>query len=627
MAWKSLHSLTTRITLAVVATVLIIGGGSFWILQGFYRQQMIRSLASSTTAQGELIEQSLRYAMHARSLDLLGVMVQSLADQRDVEDVMILDKRGVVRFAADSELKGHVFARSDPTCNICHLHGPSTRGRTVEFHTEAGERVFRNVNPILNSQSCYECHSPADKVNGVLIVDYSMASIDSSLKGTAGKMWLSAVILAITITATILLLMRRLVLRRLAKMVQVVDSFEAGRLGEPVDVRGADEISVLSRHLNQMAKSLDRSLSSLREREAFLDAVINSAGDGIVVVDDQMRVVTANQAFGALMDEASVESIAGGCDCSTVCILDDPQECPARLTFESGQTTHRIRTITDKEGRARHFEISATPLRKQAGSSQILEVWRDISRRRELEARLANSERLASLGILASGISHEINNPLASITTCLDGLRRRLREQDGNKLPDELPEYLELIRQEVGRVQGLTERLKVLGRKPQHVRQPVDLNAVVRDILFLVRYEAEKRSVEIQEDLNPELAPLMADDAQVRQVVLNVVLNAIQALDGPGWIRISTRAGAGGFNEIDVADSGRGIEPADRERIFEPFYSAGPGARGTGLGLFITKIIVGHLGGGIRVSSTPGKGASFVISLPTKAATSAGVLR
>jgi two-component system NtrC family sensor kinase len=111
---------------------------------------------------------------------------------------------------------------------------------------------------------------------------------------------------------------------------------------------------------------------------------------------------------------------------------------------------------------------------------------------------------------------------------------------------------------------------------------------------------------------------VVADEAQVRQVVLNVVLNAIQALEGPGWIRVSTRRTVDGFNEVEVTDSGPGIVPSDRERIFEPFYSTRPGGRGTGLGLFITKIIVGQLGGAIRVSSDAGKGAKFTITLPTE---------
>jgi PAS domain S-box-containing protein len=611
-----LASLSAKITAGVVATVLLIGGGSFWILQDFYRKQMIDSLAESTTVQGELIEQSLRYAMHTRSLDLLAEMVSSLASQKGIENVMILNKKGAIRYSSDDEQRGRVLARSDPTCNICHQEGLSVRGRTVVFDAEDGNRVFRNVNPIINSESCMGCHPARDQVNGVLIVDYSMSGIESSLEASSRNIWLSAVTLAVAITAVIVLLMRRMVLQRLRGLVHVVDSIEAGRLDEQADAHGADEISLLSRHLNQMARSLDQSVTNLREREAFLDAVINSADDGIVVVDDRLRVVTANWAYEALRGRDRQELIGTHCNTVELCHLCDEDQCPALATFRTGEVTHRTRSVAGQDGSLRHYEISASPLRNASGRPQVLEAWRDITRRRQIEAQLANSERLASLGLLASGISHEINNPLASITTCLDGLRRRLRASGNRQVPEELPEYLELIRGEVDRCRDLTERLKVLGRKPRQVRQPVDLSAVVRDTLALVRYEAKKNSVRIEENLAADLSPLIAEESQVRQVVLNMVLNAIQAVDGPGWLRVCTSLAPGGLLEIKVADSGRGIEARDLEQIFEPFYSTHQDRRGTGLGLFISKIIVDQMGGSIQVESAPGEGATFTILLP-----------
>jgi signal transduction histidine kinase len=265
----------------------------------------------------------------------------------------------------------------------------------------------------------------------------------------------------------------------------------------------------------------------------------------------------------------------------------------------------------------RYFEISASPLKTVSDGPQVIEVWRDITRRREIEARLANSERLASLGFLASGVSHEINNPLASITTCLDGLCRRLNAGDGEKVPDELPEYLELIRGEVDRCRRLTERLKVLGRQPRQTRETIELSGVVRDTLALLRYEAQKTCVRIEESLTADASLVLADESQIRQVVLNVVLNAMQAIDGAGVLRVHVGPASDGFVEFEVTDTGRGIEPADQRKIFEPFYSARPDGKGTGLGLFISKIIVDNLGGSIRVTSAPGSGTSFTILFPT----------
>jgi sensor histidine kinase regulating citrate/malate metabolism len=174
--------------------------------------------------------------MHTRSLDLLAQMVHELADQKGIENVMILNKQGMIRYSSSAEQEGRVLARSDPTCNICHQRERSVRGRTVVFDTEAGTRVFRNVNPIVNSESCLSCHNARDRVNGVLIVDYSMSGIESTLKTGARNIWLSAVTLAVAITAVIVVLMRRIVLRRLKCLVRVVDSIEAGKVDEQAAV-------------------------------------------------------------------------------------------------------------------------------------------------------------------------------------------------------------------------------------------------------------------------------------------------------------------------------------------------------------------------------------------------------
>jgi signal transduction histidine kinase len=609
-------TLSAKVTTGVVTAVLIISSGSAWFLQAFYRRQMIESVAESTTIHGKLVEQSLRYAMHTRSLDLLAEMVRSLGDQKEVEKVMILDKKGVVRFSSDHEERGRTIEKSDPTCRICHMVEAPLRGRTVIFESEDGPGVFRNVNPIMNSQTCYGCHSSSDRINGVLIVDYSLAKIQASLDSGARKMWLAAGILAVAITGVIVVLMRRLVLIRLRTLVQVVDSIEAGQIEGFERVGGADEIGLLSQHLNDMAVTLDQSLEDLRAREAFLDAVVNSADDGIVVIDEQLQIVTANQAFEDIVGSPVGDTSTVPCECTSSCALADPHDCPARITFRTGQVAHRIRSFAAPDGTVKYFEISASPLQSADANQQVIEVWRDITRRREIEARLANSERLASLGLLAAGLSHEINNPLASITTCLDGLRRRLRQQDDRQLPEEFEEYIELILGEVNRCSELTDRLKVIGRSPRQVTQRIDITELVSEVVALVRYLAERQRVEIELRLGPSPEPVIADEQKIRQIILNLVLNAIQAVDGPGWLKIST-SGDDEEVTVEVADSGTGIEPHELKQIFEPFYSSRPDGRGTGLGLFISKIIIDQLGGSIDVTSTPGQGTRFIVRLPT----------
>ena len=539
MSRAMLRSLGARITAGIVATVLGIGGGSLWFLQASNRRQIISSLADSTTVHSALIEDSLRWAMRNRQLDLLTEMVRDLGAQSGVERVLILNKKGVIRYSSQEQERGRILAPSDPTCLTCHRTTASLRGRTVIFAREDGSRVFRNVTPILNGGACYGCHPRNDRVNGVLIVDYSMAGVDPSLKTAAWTMWFGAGTLALTTAAVMIGLMRVLVVSRLQNLVQVVDSIKAGRLRGQPEVSGADEIAQLGQAINGMAESLEESLGALREREAFLDAVINSADDGIVVVDGGLRVVTANRAF-AQMPGGACSGISGEpCRCAGSSLTAGRDDCPARSTLATGQVTHRVRAVTLPDGTMRHYEIACSPIFKDGTAQEAIEVWRDITSRREMEASLASSDRLASLGLLAAGVSHEINNPLASITTCLDGLERRIRMREGGPPIAELAEYLKLIRGEVTRCCELTERLKVLGRRPRQVPQAVDIGAVVRDTVALVRFMAKDAGIEIEVRPGADPRPVFADEQQLRQVVLNLVLNSIQAVDGPGWVRLT----------------------------------------------------------------------------------------
>ena len=617
MGRTPLRSLGAKITAGVVAAVVAIGCGSLWFLQASNRRQIISSLADSTTAHGKLVEESLRWAMRTRQLELLDEMVRSLGAQSGVERVVILNKKGVIRYSSHQQERGLTLAPSDPTCLTCHRTTANLRGRTVIFAREDGSRVFRNVTPILNGSACYGCHPSHDRVNGVLIVDYSMAGVDSSLRTAAWTMWSGAVTLALTTAAVIIGLMRVLVVNRLRNLVQVVDSIRAGRFRSPAEVRGADEIAQLGQAINGMAESLEESLGTLREREAFLDAVINSADDGIVVVDEGLRVVTANRAFARMPDGPRSGTSGEPCRCAGSYLTASRDDCPARSTLATGQVTHCVRAITLPDGTMRHYEIACSPIFKDGKAQEAIEVWRDITDRREMEASLASSDRLASLGLLAAGVSHEINNPLASITTCLDGLERRIRTEEGGRPIAELAEYLKLIRGEVTRCCELTERLKVLGRRPRQMPQAVDIGAVVSDTVALMRFMAKDAGIELEVRPAADPRPVFADEQQLRQVVLNLVLNAIQAVDGPGWVRISTRPGVGATVAIEVADSGRGIEPTDLPRIFEPFCSLRPDGGGSGLGLFIVKIIVEQSDGSIAVSSTPGEGTTFTVVLPS----------
>jgi signal transduction histidine kinase len=291
---------------------------------------------------------------------------------------------------------------------------------------------------------------------------------------------------------------------------------------------------------------------------------------------------------------------------------------PVERVFETGRLQKGIVTRTRPDGQERVTEIHASPLRGPDGEvHRAVEVRRDISERRQMEAVVAQSERLASLGLLASGLSHEINNPLGAIATTVEGLRRRLTDQPGisPEAAAELERVLSRIGQEVERGRTITHRLLRVARPPSSTRSLSDVNHVVENILASRSHDIKRSRITTRLDLGA-LPPLRADEAQLGQVVMNLTLNAIQAMsDHGGELRIATSV-TNGVIQMEFKDTGCGIAAPLLKRIFEPFFTTKPVGQGTGLGLFITHRIVSDLGGTIGVRSEPDEGTSFTVRLP-----------
>jgi two-component system NtrC family sensor kinase len=230
-----------------------------------------------------------------------------------------------------------------------------------------------------------------------------------------------------------------------------------------------------------------------------------------------------------------------------------------------------------------------------------------VKRNKDLEATLAQQEKMASLGVLSSGVAHEINNPLGVILGYAGYLEGKMDPADPNY------RYIQDIRKESKRCKGIVQDLLSYARTPKPALEPTDLNALLEQIVDFAANHMELHHVTIARDFAPELPPLELDPDQIRQVAINLLLNAGAAMDS-GTIAVSTSRAADGFVDVVFRDQGAGIAPENLERIFEPFFTTK--ARGTGLGLAITKRIVEQHLGRIVVDSEVGQGTSVTVRLP-----------
>jgi two-component system NtrC family sensor kinase len=229
-----------------------------------------------------------------------------------------------------------------------------------------------------------------------------------------------------------------------------------------------------------------------------------------------------------------------------------------------------------------------------------------------------HTNRLASIGRLAAGVAHEINNPLAIINENA-GLMSDLTE-----MSDDFPykeKYVELLRSihsSIKRCRAITHRLLGFARQMDVTPEVIDINALVREVLGFLESEAVKRNININMDLKEDLPTIESDRGQLQQIFLNIINNAMDAVDNEGEINITTWHKNDESVGVKISDNGCGIPQDKLERIFEPFFTTKGRGKGTGLGLSITYGIINKLGGKISVKSQVNKGTEFTIELPRK---------
>jgi len=232
-----------------------------------------------------------------------------------------------------------------------------------------------------------------------------------------------------------------------------------------------------------------------------------------------------------------------------------------------------------------------------------------------MQVRVAQSERLASLGMLAAGVAHEVNNPLGAILTLTALTLEDMKEDDPNRGNLE-----EVVRQST-RCRDIVKGLLAFSRQSKTDKELVDVNKIIEETLALVAKQAQFFNVNVICNCDPELPAVMADRSQLQQVFMNILVNAVQAMDERGTITIVTRHVAPAHCiELAISDTGRGIPPEQISRIFDPFFTSKASGEGTGLGLSIAYGIVTTHGGTIHVSSEIGKGSTFTIRLPVAVA-------
>jgi two-component system, NtrC family, sensor kinase len=262
--------------------------------------------------------------------------------------------------------------------------------------------------------------------------------------------------------------------------------------------------------------------------------------------------------------------------------------------------------------------VTTSPLEGEAaGSGGMVATFKDVSGQREQQERLQQASRLADVGQLAAGVAHEINTPLASIALRAEALLRHVDDPGlgSHQAFEKFPRYLRAIDEEIFRCKKIIGALLDFSRsRPPEVRS-TDLNAVCESATDLLGHQMRLKQVRLDLRLQPGLARLQADEGQLRQVLVALLINALDASGASGTVRVETSREADGVRLV-VADEGAGISPENLDKVFTPFFTTKPPGRGTGLGLAVCHGVVTAHGGRIEIQSEVGRGTRVSVLLP-----------
>lgn len=370
--------------------------------------------------------------------------------------------------------------------------------------------------------------------------------------------------------------------------------------------------------LQRKVEELKTSNHELEKKRKEIQALLDGITDLMVVLSEDLKIQSVNHVFKKWHPDAA--PIGKYCfeifhEGTTPC-----ENCPVLRALDREEITKDVRISKDGD-KLRHYELIASPLKTSiTGERNVLLFKRDVTLEKEYQAQFYQAEKMATVGTLAAGVAHEINNPLTAISGFAEGLRRRLgriRSQVDDDLYDDFEEYTDTIIKECLRCRDIVRSLLTFSRPVASSLRPVSLNHCIEDTLFILKHHfKEQHKITVSTDLSDALPTIQGDESQLKQVIINLLTNALDATDKGGRIIIKTYPDEDGGAGLLVEDSGCGIPQELQDRLFEPFFTTKPVDKGVGIGLSTCYSIVKNHDGEISVTSEKGKGSSFCVRFP-----------
>lgn len=376
--------------------------------------------------------------------------------------------------------------------------------------------------------------------------------------------------------------------------------------------QAGDEVEQLKLTFESVATDLEHAHEGLKASESKYRRLFEASQDAILICDAETRLVDINPAGIALFgfkDHAEAISIE-----TCFQLFWDPHDARhfVEVIRNKGSLTDFEVALVDRNGHKIFVRISgAARYDENDHFAGINASLHNVTERRRLEKNMAQAEKLASIGQLASGVAHEINNPLEVIRLYSNLVAK------GEGLDEQAIQDIKVIQKHTENCKQIVKALLNFGRVSDPDKVENDIHAIIEDVLAVFMIQIHKKTITIEKNFMTDVPPVVLDAQQIKQVLMNILMNAGQSIQAKGRITIETSADSDGkYLHVKIADTGSGIPEKIIAKIFDPFFTTKKEGRGTGLGLSVSYGIIKQHGGDIEVSSVTGKGTEFKIIIP-----------
>ncbi len=412
--------------------------------------------------------------------------------------------------------------------------------------------------------------------------------------------------------------------RPLIDIFRGTQAFAHGDFDYRVPVRGRDEMANLARGFNTMAETIKNNIETIRRKSeevqashALLDNVLSNMGCLVRVINPgNHRVIWQNRPLQALNPKGLERPCYVLWGKESECEL-----CVSRKAIE--ESRHYSKETETPEGIV--YEVHAFPLVEPEGkTTYAIEVVRDITARRKVERdleesriQLMQSQKMASIGHLASGIAHSLNNPLSGINMYIDVILKRMEEIKDVPVYVDLRGHLLDVKEATRRCNAVVRDLLSISRIPKPDKLPVYMNETLERVLSVVIPQIKLFKIQLVKEFSPTAPRVLGSSGQLETVFMNIISNAVDAMPEGGKLTVKTsHLASEGKVEVTISDTGCGISKKDLPYIFNPYFTTKAPGKGTGLGLSIAQLTIQSHRGTIEVDSEVGRGTIFKIKLP-----------